>query len=232
MATIAKTRPAPKRSLAGWVTGKLAGLTFYWFVLPVGSICLLCYGGWWFTNNFIEPTRWLVTDYAAEKMANAAGKTLTQGDGLPSVSATPDFDVDWNNPCYLAALLLAEKHRVPANVVVNIIHTESRGKPDAVGQNTNGTADHGCMQLNDQYHLGRFKKKTDMYVAARNVEAGIQFLKELYKEQRDWDEVATMYHSRTASKRQRYKRSLVSSSNATGAPLDTSALSNLVGDVY
>ncbi len=205
------------------IINKLFCVAFWKFVLPFSMIFSvfvgLCYGGAYLKDHYfheplVKTQNKALSMWAAWRNEEFKPIEIASND----VESAPAFNIDWNNPCYASGLLLARKYNVPENVVVNIIHTESRGKPNATNRNTNGTTDHGCMQLNDKFH-GKHLATGEIYLAPINVELGVKFLASLYKEVGDWKKAAVMYNTRTRSLQSKYRGFLNASSKRTGAPM-------------
>lgn len=72
-------------------------------------------------------------------------------------------------------------------------------------QSGKNNIDVGCMQLNVGYHGDKFKSLEDMFDPDKNVAYAAGFLKKLYSETGFWGDAATRYHSKTASKAERYE---------------------------
>jgi len=72
-------------------------------------------------------------------------------------------------------------------------------------QSGKNNIDVGCMQLNIGYHGDKFKTLDDMFDPDKNVAYAASFLKKLYSETGFWGDAATRYHSKTASKAERYE---------------------------
>ena len=187
----------------------------------VAILAGLSYGGSMAWGKVFMPAYQTVVDTGAAFTARLAGRKFadTYEESIVVEGALP-FKVDPNNPCYLAARYAAVKYAIPQNIIYTVIHHESRGKVDAINSsNKDGSADHGCMQINDKAHPQAFKEKGAMYIAYNNVEYGAQFLNALFKETKDWRKAVVMYNSRNLDKQAVYRKGLNNSAKAIGAPV-------------
>lgn len=137
------------------------------------------------------------------------------------------FKVDENNPCVMAIKLLAPKYGVPVEVPLIISHTESRFNPKATNKNKDGSTDRGCMQINGRAHPEAFAAPEDAFNALQNVDYGLRFLAQLYRETGDWRRAMRTFHSRTPDKQAKYEQHL----NRSAIALDKEGLSQMIANI-
>lgn len=108
------------------------------------------------------------------------------------------FDVDLG--LLGAARYVAEKHNTPVALVYALIQKESNWDPKAVSpKNSNGSRDYGIMQLSSSnFEMFTWKYSPRYCYTSRdlydNLEAGIQYLCELYNRFGSWEAAVTAYN--------------------------------------
>lgn len=88
----------------------------------------------------------------------------------------------WDESISDALVRLSDQYQMPVDHVLGVIKLESKFDPNARGVNTNGTVDHGLMQLNDGGTLQWLGEKVlddrwaDPYDPIKNLQMGMWYL--------------------------------------------------------
>lgn len=216
-------------------------LSFIGSITAIAALILLLAGAASYAGHWAWTRGFLPTADRAYSLAHRAGNQFAEARGLkveaPAAQEpkqvlvyVPEplpFKVDQNNPCVMAIKLLAPKYKIPVEVPLIIARTESSFNPKAVNRNTDGSTDRGCMQINGRAHPQAFASTEDAFNAVQNVDYGLRFLLQLYKETGDWRRAMRMFHSRTPAKQARYEQHL----NRSAQALDRQGLSQMIANI-
>ena len=139
-----------------------------------------------------------------------------------SAASPPQAPVDpAQNACEREMLRASHQRNIPVNVLyaVSLTETGRGGRLDPFAINVEGKAafsrtraeamekvqqartrgakliDIGCMQINHHFHGAKFASLAELFVPARNVDYGAQFLIELKQREGSWTKAVARYHA-------------------------------------